>query len=187
MTLISQLEAGDDPTMRAIATLLVEGFRELAPNAWSDREAGLAEVRESLVPGRLSLVAWNTQGDVLGWIGGRPHYGVVWELHPLIVHATARKKGVGRALIAELEQRVLEQGGQVLWLGADDEIGATSLAQADLWSDPLGSLKRIQNLQGHPYSFYEKCGFQIIGVMPDASGPGKPDIYMAKRLSAGIN
>jgi aminoglycoside 6'-N-acetyltransferase I len=37
-------------------------------------------------------------------------------------------------------------------------------------------------LRGHPYEFYQKMGFAIVGVMPDANGIGKPDIYMAKRL-----
>lgn len=40
----------------------------------------------------------------------------------------------------------------------------------------------IRNLGGHPYEFYQRCGFTIVGVLPDASGPGKPDIFMAKRL-----
>jgi aminoglycoside 6'-N-acetyltransferase I len=40
----------------------------------------------------------------------------------------------------------------------------------------------IQNLRQHPYEFYQNCGFVIVGVMPDANGLGKPDIYMAKQL-----
>lgn len=34
-----------------------------------------------------------------------------------------------------------------------------------------------------PHGFYEKLGFMIVGVMPDANGIGKPDIYMAKRVT----
>jgi aminoglycoside 6'-N-acetyltransferase I len=30
--------------------------------------------------------------------------------------------------------------------------------------------------------FYRKLGFVIVGVVPDANGPGKPDILMAKRV-----
>jgi hypothetical protein len=32
-----------------------------------------------------------------------------------------------------------------------------------------------------PLQVHRELGFSIIGVMPDANGPGKPDIYMAKR------
>jgi hypothetical protein len=40
----------------------------------------------------------------------------------------------------------------------------------------------IRNLKHHPYEFYQKLGYQIVGVIPDANGPGKPDILMAKSL-----
>lgn len=33
-----------------------------------------------------------------------------------------------------------------------------------------------------PYEFYQKLGYAIIGVVPDANGLGKPDILMAKRV-----
>jgi hypothetical protein len=29
-----------------------------------------------------------------------------------------------------------------------------------------------------------KCGCAVAGVVPEANGPGKPDILMAKRVSA---
>jgi len=45
----------------------------------------------------------------------------------------------------------------------------------------LGKARRIRNLHGHPYEFYEKLGYTVVGVLPDANGPGKPDIFMAKR------
>jgi hypothetical protein len=41
---------------------------------------------------------------------------------------------------------------------------------------------KIKNLHRHPFEFYQKAGFSIVGVVPDANGPGKPDILMAKRL-----
>jgi aminoglycoside 6'-N-acetyltransferase I len=58
----------------------------------------------------------------------------------------------------------------------------TTLSGADLYPDVLGHLANIKNLRGHPYEFYSRLGFSLIGAMPDANGWGKPDIYMAKRL-----
>ena len=58
----------------------------------------------------------------------------------------------------------------------------TTLADKDLYDDIPGNLANIRNLKNHPYEFYIKQGFTIVGVIPDANGPGKPDIIMAKRL-----
>ncbi len=67
--------------------------------------------------------------------------------------------------------------------GADDEDNMTTLAGIDLYPNVFEHIAKIRNLHGHPYEFYQKCGFVIVGVIPDANGPGKPDIYMAKRVS----
>ncbi len=69
-----------------------------------------------------------------------------------------------------------------LWLGTDDESGMTSVSDTDLYPDPLQKLINIKNIKKHPYEFYIKCGFSIVGVMPDANGIGKPDIYLAKKI-----
>ncbi len=33
--------------------------------------------------------------------------------------------------------------------------------------------------------FYQKVGYTVVGVVPDANGLGKPDILMAKRIADG--
>jgi aminoglycoside 6'-N-acetyltransferase I len=179
---IVDLDPGEAEAIRQAAELLVEGFRDYWPDAWPTTDAALEEVRESLSEERISLVALDENGAVLGWIGGLPSYGGnVWELHPLVVRSSVRRRGVRSALVADLEARVRERGGLTIWLGTDDESGMTSLSGVDLYPDVLEHLANIENLYGHPYEFYRRLGFSIVGAMPDANGPGKPDIYMAKR------
>jgi len=151
------------------------------PDAWPDLDSALEEVQESFGADRISRIVVDDAGTVLGWIGGIQQYnGNVWELHPLVVRSDCRGKGVGRSLVADLEERVRERGGLTLWLGTDDEDNMTTLAGVNLYPNVFEHIATIKNLHGHPYEFYQKCGFVIVGVVPDANGPGKPDIYMAK-------
>ena len=178
---ISDLD-GEEEAIRQAAELLVEGFRDDWPEAWPDMSSALGEVRECLEEGRICRAALDRSGAVLGWIGGIPSYeGNVWELHPLVVRKDLQRRGIGRALVTDLEVRVRERGGLTLWLGTDDETNMTTLSGVDLYPNVLEHLANIKNLRGHPYEFYQRLGFSIVGVMPDANGPGKPDIYMAKR------
>ena len=181
---IVDLTPDDDRAIRAVAALLVAGFAEHYPEAWPDLEAALGEVHESLSPDRLSLVAIDDDGTVAGWIGGISQYdGKVWELHPIVVARQRQREGIGRALVERLEACAAERGGVTMWLGTDDEDGQTSLFGVDLYDDLLGRLASIRNLHGHPYEFYQRLGYTIAGVMPDANGFGKPDIFMAKRIA----
>jgi aminoglycoside 6'-N-acetyltransferase I len=174
----------DEKRIIEVVTLLIDAFRENLDYC-PDKESALEEIQELFEPGRISRVAVDEQGTVLGWIGGRPHYeGHVWELHPLAVRPEHQRKGIGHALVADLEERVRERGALTLWLGTDDEDDRTTLSAVDLYPNPLEHLARIRNLRGHPYEFYQKMGFVIVGVMPDANGWGKPDIYMAKRVES---
>ena len=179
---IVDLDPDQGGMVRQAAALLIEGFKDHWPDAWPDMEAALEEVRESLGEGRISRVALDRSGTVLGWIGGMPSYGGnVWELHPLVVRPDLQRQGIGRALVADLEALLRERGALTLWLGTDDESGMTTLSGVNLYPNVLEHLANIKNLRGHPYEFYQKLGFSIIGAMPDANGQGKPDIYMAKR------
>jgi aminoglycoside 6'-N-acetyltransferase I len=123
--------------------------------------------------------------DVLGWIGGIEQYdGNVWELHPLIVRQDCRFQGLGRRLVADFEQQVAKRGGHTLWLGTDDENCRTTVGGIDLYPGVLDKLQAIKNREFHPFEFYVKVGFHIVGIIPDANGFGKPDILMAKRVSS---
>lgn len=170
--------------MEEAAVLLLEGFRQHWPRAWPDLVSAREEVAEALQPGKICRVARDEDGTVFGWIGGIPQYhGAVWELHPLVVQPAAQQRGIGRALVHDFEQQVRARGGHTIYLGTDDEDGLTSLSGVDLYPDVWQHVAAVRNLGGHPYEFYQKCGYVIVGVVPDANGPGKPDILMAKRVS----
>jgi len=180
---IIDLPSSDDNLITQAATLLVEGFRDCAPAAWPDLDSALEEVRESFAADRISRVMVNDERQVLGWIGAIEHYGGhSWELHPLVVSPAYQRRGIGRQLVVDLEDQVRQRGGVTIYLGSDDEMGLTSLSNTDLYPNPLDHLAKLQNLNGHPFSFYQKVGFAVVGVIPDANGWGKPDIFLAKRI-----
>ena len=174
----------DDAVMLSkVAVLMMDAFREHSPDYCPDMQTALEEVQALCEPGCIGRVAVDGEDTVVGFAGGRPeYYGGAWELHPLAVHPDCQRQGIGRALVADLEQCVRKRGAVTLFLGTDDEDDRTTLSGVDLYPDPLEHLARIRNLRGHPYEFYQKLGFVIVGVMPDANGWGKPDIFMAKRV-----
>ncbi len=179
---IVDLDPEDTAQREQAARLLFRSFRELTPS-WPTIESARSEVAESLAPGRISRVML-AAGRVVGWVGAQPHYeGHVWEIHPLVVEEVERGKGYGRALIRDLETLVAERGALTLWVGTDDERDATTLSGVDLYEDTLGAIAGVRNLARHPYEFYQRLGFRIVGVLPDANGPGKPDIFLAKRVA----
>lgn len=164
------------------AALLYTTFRERT-NSWPDVASARATVIESLDGGQVSRIAIDESGTVIGWIGAIPSYdGRVWEIHPIVVAREHQRSGVGRALIRDLENRVRDRGALTLWAGSDDENGETSLSGIDLYADVPAAIREVRNYKHHPYEFFLKAGFRIVGVMPDANGRGKPDIFLAKRV-----
>ena len=169
------------------AVLLRDAFRNRT-EGWQDLESTREEVVESLAPEKISRVAVGESGKVLGWVGAMPQYrGRVWELHPLVVAQSHRRQGIGRALVEDLERLLASRGAETLWLGSDDENGETTLAGIDLYADVAGAIRNFRKIRGeHAGEFYLRLGFRITGVMPDANGPGKPDIFFAKRVGPAL-
>ena len=179
---ISPLDKGDAAAIAQLAAFLPDAFRQMAPDYLSTVDEALEEIHGLLQPEQIHLVARDESG-VIGWIGGQPIYdGHVYELHPLAVRPDRQRRGVGTALVDALEAEVAARGAGIIFVGSDDETGLTTVSGIDLYPDPLDHLARIQDVAGHPYRFYQRCGFVLVGILPDANGFGKPDLYMAKRV-----
>lgn len=181
---IINLANADESYIEQASAILVAAFAATWPMTLDD---ALADVRESLEPSCVSRVALDEHGHVIGFIAAIPRYGdpphaTGWELHPLAVAPERQGEGIGRALVADLERQVAALGAATLFAQTDDETGATTLSGVDLYDDPFAHLRAIRSLKPHPYEFYQKCGFTLVGVIPDANGIGKPDIVLAKRI-----
>jgi aminoglycoside 6'-N-acetyltransferase I len=167
---------------RQAAAILAEAFPQ--DNGWPTIQSGLDEI-EWIARAKEGFVRAAVEGDdVLGWVGGLPEYrGRVWELHPIVVDTSHRLQGIGRALVAAFEDEARRRGGLTATLGTDDEFGQTSLTDVDLYADLPARIADVRDLgRRHPFLFYRKLGYVVTGLMPDANGRGKPDIYMSKAL-----
>ena len=164
------------------AELLVEGFDH--PRGWSSLETATREVERVLRQG--FAIAAIEDSLLLGWIGGLPEYdGRVWELHPVVVRRDRRLGGIGRSLVAAFEEEARRRGALTFTLGTDDDGGHTSISGVDLYDNVPRHIEGLHDLGcKHPFLFYRRLGYVVTGIMPDANGPGKPDIYMSK--SAGL-
>lgn len=182
MKLIS-LTTDQSHLIQQAAQILVDAFKVHSPEAWPTLKDGLDEVHEMLTADRILRVALDANENLMGWIGGIPQYdGHVWELHPLVVKPELQAKGVGAALVLDFEEQVRTRGALTITLGTDDEDNRTSLSNIDLYDDTWRKINKIRNLNRHPFEFYQKMGYTITGIMPDANGIGKPDILMSKRI-----
>ena len=181
MNIISLIPDNDHLIQQA-TQLLLDAFHEHWPDAWPTLDEALKEVHEMLENGRICRGAVNEKGNLMGIIGGIPGYdGHVWELHPLAVQPDLQGQGIGRALVQDFEEQVRLKGGLTITLGSDDEDDMTSLSNVDLYENLWEQIRDIRNYKKHPYEFYQKMGYTITGVVPDANGRGKPDILMAKK------
>lgn len=173
-----------DALVQQAAQLLMDAFREHWVDAWPSLDDGLEEVHEMLEAERICRAAIDENNNLLGVIGGIPQYdGHVWELHPLAVQPSMQGRGIGKLLVEDLEQQVHLRGGLTITLGSDDEDNMTSLSDVDLYENLWEKIRDVRNFKRHPYQFYQKLGYVITGIVPDANGIGKPDIIMSKKVA----
>lgn len=172
-----EMTSNDEKYIKDAAELIKQAF----PGAYNDNNA-IDEIKECLEDEKVLIAA--IEDDLLiGFVGAMPQYGVTgWELHPLVVSESYRFKGIGSKLCFELESRLKDKGCVTIYLGSDDESNSTTLSDTNLFENTFEKIGKIENLKNHPFEFYQKIGYQIIGVIPDANGIGKPDIWLAKSI-----
>lgn len=158
-----------------------ELLRQVFPHSYMN--CAEEEVLKCLEKEKILIAA--IEDDVLiGFVGAMPQYGITaWELHPLVVSKSYRLSGVGTKLCIELEHILRKKGCLTVYLGSDDETYSTTLSNTNLFEDTFQKIESIKNLKKHPFEFYQKVGYKIVGVIPDANGIGKPDIWLAKGIS----
>lgn len=171
-----------DHEIQAVASILVAGFAGRS-GAWPTLTHGINEVMDHSTDAHVSLVATLNE-HVVGWVSAVPQYqSTGWELHPLVVAPEYQRRGIGHALIEYLCADIAHRGATVLYAWSDDETNSTSLGGIDVYPNPLLHLTTFQSSQHHAGGFYLAQQFHLCGIIPDANGPGKPDILFARRIT----
>lgn len=168
----------------AAASVLCNTFIAKGIRTWDTIESARKEVGECLTDGFI-CAGYVENNELVGWVGLRPMYGnTTWELHPLVVATKSQRSGIGRMLLQHVEALARKKSILNIVLGTDDETGSTSLSDLDFqYASIPDAMQNITNKNNHPYEFYQRCGYRIVGIIPDASGKGKPDIWMWKSLA----
>ena len=164
-----------------LVPITLAAAREHAPEWLPDLDAARGELADALAPGKIARVMLDG-GVPVGWVAAGHAWGCVWELHPLIVAIEHQRRGHGRRLVREIERIAAATGARTMTLGTSDTMGATSLAGVDLYDDTFARLATVEARRPHAVEFWRRIGYQIVGVLPDAEGPGKPSITLARRL-----
>jgi aminoglycoside 6'-N-acetyltransferase I len=165
------------------SSVLIDALAHV-PSAWKDMVAAREQVDLFLDNAERLAIAALDRDRLIGWIGGLRDYAFGWELHPLVVDPSRQRRGVGTHLVRALEDEARRAGVCTIWLASDDDFGGTNLFGVDLYPDVLGRLQALTLAPAsrHPFTFYRRLGYAVVGVLPDVDGVGKHDILMAKRL-----
>ena len=67
-----------------------------------------------------------------------------------------------------------------MYLGADDMDEATTVSGIELFPGVLRHAEALQTRHRHPAGFWRQLGYEVVGLIPDANGRGRPDIWLAK-------
>jgi aminoglycoside 6'-N-acetyltransferase I len=178
---IFDLERSDLKRIKLISEFLPECFKKYAPTWLPDNEACLNQIYSSLDSDRVSRVVLNEDDHPIGWIGAVADEDT-WEIHPIAVSPHHQRSGIGRLLVADIENLAREAGAVSVWAGTSDETNSTSFSRVDLYKEPAKAFENIEAPEDHPVNFWLKAGYSVVGVLPDEEGLGKPGIHLARRI-----
>lgn len=153
-------------------------------SAFPTPDAALGELLDvARTTDAVTFVALNLAGEVCGLASAAPYRSSsVLRVHPLVVDPPFQRRGVGRTLLKTVEDAARELGFSTLILALEDEAGQTSLSGKSLFPDPLAPMTRFVPPAAHPSTFLKRMGFGLTGVLPEAAGPGRPELWFAKSL-----
>ena len=165
------------------AEILYITFVEYNENLWlKNMEEATEEVEECIKEENI-CIGIKINGKLIGWAGLKPMYDKTWELHPIVIKKEFQGKEYGKKLLNEIEKNALNNGIIGIVAGSDDETNSTSLSDKEInGKNIFEEIKNIKNYKNHPYEFYQKCGYTIIGIIPNANGQNKPDIWLWKDI-----
>lgn len=172
-----------DVHARRAAAVLHDASAPCTPQPWPTLADALAEVQHAFAADRVALAAMDDD-RLVGWAAALPtsYGGQTWELHPLVVDPPAQGAGVGTALVDGLLERLGTRAAGTLLVSTTDGDRATSIGGIDLFPGVLDHLRTVRERRRHPLGFLRRCGFEVVGVVPDAAGPGRHDILLATRV-----
>jgi ribosomal protein S18 acetylase RimI-like enzyme len=166
---VDPLGQEDAALLRGVADLLVIAFPTLYAG---DVTRALADVVQ-FAPEDRSLVA------------RMEHFKrqVSAEIKSVAVHPARRRRGVGRTLVMAAEERMRASGCVTMLATVGDTRGRTNLYGADVIGDAPRLLAGFACHADHPAGFFLTIGYRPVGLLPDAYGPGKHDLTLARRIT----
>lgn len=172
----------DDASLREhLAVIACDAAAINAPLWLPTLDDAREEVDAATAEGQVARVLFDDAGSPVAWASCVHRYDRVWELHPMVVAPAHHRRGHGTALARDIERQAAIRGASVLVLSTSDATHATSLSDTDLYADPIGALGSLTFEKDHPVRFWQKIGYTVVGVVPDAEGPGIPSISLARR------
>jgi GNAT superfamily N-acetyltransferase len=117
---------------------------------------------------RLPTFALSEEGAVVAFLTLQQHFPESWEIHCVAVHAQARNRGHGTALLEHAEQWVARQGAKYL--------------QVKTVAHTSGSVAYAETRE-----FYLARGFTPLEVFPKLWDPRNPALQLVKMLHETVN